>query len=55
MTASDDLRRLNDESRVRLAAVADLREQHQRITRHSSRRLEASRRLLEREQLRRQV
>ena len=50
MGTVEDLRRLNDESRVRLAAVEALREQHQLIARHSRQRLEASRLLLERSQ-----
>ena len=48
MTTAHQLRRLNDESRGRLAGVEDLREQFQLATRHSRLRLEASRRLLER-------
>ena len=48
MSSTDDLRRLNDQSRVRLAAVEDLRGQNRLIAEHSRRRLEASRRLLDR-------
>lgn len=48
MTTTDHLRRLNAESRVRLAAVADLRAQCQLIARHSRRRLDESRRILDR-------
>lgn len=48
MTTSSDLRRLNDQSRVRLAGAADLRRQCELITAHSRRRLDASRLLLER-------
>ena len=42
------LQRLAAQSRVRLAAVEALREQHRLIAEHSRRRLEASRLLLER-------
>lgn len=48
MTTTDELRRLNAESRVRLDAVAALREQHRLIAEQSRRRLDASRLLLER-------
>ena len=48
MSTSDDLRRLSAESRVRLAAVLALREQHRLIAEQSRRRLDASRLLLER-------
>ena len=48
MSKVDDLRRLTDESRSRVAAVAALREQQEQIALHSRRCLEASRRLLER-------
>jgi hypothetical protein len=44
----DELRRLSAESRVRLAAVTALREQHRLIAEQSQRRLDASRLLLER-------
>ena len=48
MSTIDELRRLNDQSRVRLAAVEALREQYELIARHSRQRLDASRLLLER-------
>ena len=48
VSTSDDLRRLSAESRMRLAAVAALREQHRLIAEQSRRRLDASRLLLER-------
>ena len=44
----DDLRRLREQSQVRLAAVQDLRQQCELIAEHSRRRMDASRRLLER-------
>ena len=43
----DGLDRLAAQSRVRLAAVEELREQHRLIVDHSRRRLDASRRLLQ--------
>jgi hypothetical protein len=46
----DDLRRLTAQSRVRLLAVEDLREQHRLITRSSLRRLDESRLLVQRHQ-----
>ena len=46
MTTTDDLRHLTLESRARLAAMPDLREQNRLIVLHSSRRLDASRLLL---------
>lgn len=48
MSTTDDLRRLTEQSRVRLAAVTALREQYELIARHSRSRLAASRLLLER-------
>ena len=48
MTSTDDLRRLTAESRARLAAVQDLREQNELIARQTRRRLEESRALLDR-------
>ena len=48
VSTSDDLRRLSAESRVRLATVAVLREQHLLIAERSRLRLDASRLLLER-------
>jgi hypothetical protein len=48
VSTTDDLRRLTQQSRVRLESVAELREQYQLIARHSRHRLEASRLLLER-------
>ena len=48
MTTTEQLRRLTVESRVRLAAVEDLRAQCQLIARHSRRRLDESRRILDR-------
>lgn len=48
MGTPDDLRRLTAQSRVRLAAVQDLRAQYQPIAMHSRRRMDASRLLLER-------
>ena len=44
---TDDVRRLQRQSRVRLAAVESLREQQLLICRRSRERLDASRRLLE--------
>lgn len=48
MSTSEDLRRLTDQTRVRLAAVETIREQHRLIAEHSRRRLVASRLLLDR-------
>ncbi len=48
VTTSDDLRRLTAESRVRLATVGALREQHRLLTAHSRQCLQASRLLLDR-------
>ena len=48
MTTADDLRRLAEQSRVRLAAVEDLREESRHIVRQSRRRLDEGRRLLAR-------
>jgi hypothetical protein len=48
VSAPDDLRRLSTQSRVRTAAVEDLREQCRSIVAHSRRRLEESRVLLDR-------
>jgi hypothetical protein len=48
VTSTDDLRRLTAQSRVRLAAVEDLREQYELIARQTRRRLEQSRVLLDR-------
>ena len=48
MASTDDLRRLTAESRARLAAVQDLREQNELIARQTRRRLDESRVLLER-------
>jgi hypothetical protein len=48
VSTSDDLRRRTDESRVRVAAVETIREQHQLIAERSRRRLTASRLLLDR-------
>lgn len=48
MSLPDDLRRLRDESQVRLDAVQDLRQQYALIAAHSRRRMDASRQLLER-------
>jgi hypothetical protein len=47
VSTTDDLRRLTDQSRVRLASVEALREQHLLITRRSRRCLEDSRLLLQ--------
>lgn len=47
MTTIDDVRRLQRQSRVRLAALESLREQQQLLSRRSRERLDASRRLLE--------
>ena len=55
MNTTDDIRRLTEASRVRLASVAALREQQELIARHSRRRLDDSRRLLERGRLTGQV
>jgi hypothetical protein len=46
VSRTDELRRLNDESRVRLVAVGRLREQYQLIAEQSRRRLDESRLLL---------
>jgi hypothetical protein len=48
MTTTDDLRRLNDESRARLAAVRRLQEQNRFIVRQSRRRVEECWLLLDR-------
>jgi hypothetical protein len=48
VTTTDQLRQLTDQSRVRLAAVEDLRAQCQLLARHSRRRLDESRRILDR-------
>lgn len=48
MTTTEHLRQLTAQSRVRLAAVEDLRAQYQLIARHSRRRLDESRLLLQR-------
>lgn len=48
MTTPDDLRRLTAQSRLRIAAAEDLREQYAVIARQSRRRLDAGRELLDR-------
>ena len=55
MTRTDHLLRLTAESRVRLAAVEELREQHRLIVQQTARRLEDSRVLLDRGTGHRQV
>ena len=55
MTTTDDLRHLTLESRGRLAAMAELREQNRLLVLHSARRLDASRLLLAQHVLSQQV
>jgi hypothetical protein len=55
VSLTEDLRRLQEASRVRLAAVATMREQQQLIARQSRRRLDDSRRLLDRDATDRRV